>query len=244
MIVKNEEATIRNCLNSVSWADEVIVLDTGSTDRTIEICREHGAVVHTLDKWEGFGKARQQAVLHATNDWILTLDADEVLSPELQRELIKLREKGWGNYAYRMKARTFYLGRAIRFCGWGNESHLAIFNRQSGNFNAAEVHESIITDQPVKMLKHYLLHYPYPDLDMILKKMRLYAKLSGDKKQKLGKKTGLGNIVFRSFFKFFRMYFLKLGFLDGRIGFILCVNSAISTYFNHLSLWEKTRKNR
>ena len=114
LIVKNEEQNIARCLKSISWVEEIVVLDTGSTDETVNICKNYGAKVYYLDQWEGFGKAKQQAVDLATFDWILSIDADEEISPELQKELQELKNRGFDNFAWRLKRRSYYLGKPIQ----------------------------------------------------------------------------------------------------------------------------------
>ena len=226
LIVKNEEQNIARCLKSISWVEEIVVLDTGSTDETVNICKNFGAKVYYLDKWEGFGKAKQQVVVLATFDWILSIDADEELSPELQKELQELKNRGFDNSAWRLKRRSYYLGKPIHYCGWQNDAPLRIFNRKQGRFSEKLVHEGVQTSQKVQTCKHYLYHYTSPTVEVHFAKMRLYGELSAQQLYKQGKRANEFIAFVKGIFKFIKMYFFQLGFLDGRIGFILCRNSA------------------
>ncbi len=238
MIVKNEEAIIQRCLNAVTWADEICVLDTGSSDRTPQICRELGARVHHLAKWEGFGKARQQACALASNDWILSLDADEVVSPMLATQLQELRENGLEKASYRVNVRSHYLGKAIRYCGWQKETHIRFFNRQWAGFNDALVHESLLSQVPEKTLSGQLDHYTYPTRARHLEKMRFYGALGARKLYASGKRTSLVAGFLRAGFTFAKMYLLKLGFLDGKAGWELCKTTAWGTWYKYYLLWK------
>ena len=162
MITKNESANIADCLQTCAWADEIIVLDTGSEDDTVRIAKEQGAQVFKLERWAGFGLAKQQAVDLATNDWILSIDADERLSNELQKELIALRERDFEHKAWHLKRRSYYLGKPIRFCGWQNDAPLRVFNRTKGGFNDLVVHEGIKVQQSHDTCQNLMLHLTYP----------------------------------------------------------------------------------
>mgnify|MGYP000918028314 FL=1 len=241
MIVKNEESIIQRCLNAVQWAEEICVLDTGSSDRTPQICRELGAIVHFLPKWEGFGKARQQACTLATHDWILSLDADEVVSPGLAAQLKFMKKTGFEKVSYRVGVRSHYLGKAINYCGWQNETHIRLFNRQWAGYNDALVHESLVSSVPVKILPGLIEHYTYPSRKRHLEKMRFYGALGARKLYASGKRTSLAEAFFRAGFCFVKMYLLKLGFLDGKAGFDLCKTSSWGTWYKYYLLW-KMRK--
>lgn len=238
MIVKNESHNIARCLENLSWAAEVLVLDTGSTDNTPQICRDYGASVHHLEHWEGFGKARQQAVKLATNNNVFSVDADELVSAELQEELRSLSHNGLNNYAYRVKVISYYLGKPVRYCGWQNESHLRLFDKRKGNFNAAPVHESIETTQPVMNLKGAIHHHTYPTHAVHLAKMRLYGELGAQKLLDKGKKTNFVAACLHAAFTFVKMYLLQLGFLDGARGFTLCKTTAWGTWYKYHCLWK------
>lgn len=227
MITKNESANIAACLKTLSWADEIIILDTGSEDDTVEIAESLGADVFKLEIWEGFGRAKQHAVDLATNDWILSIDADERLSPELQKELIALRERDFEGKAWHLKRLSYYLGKPIRFCGWQNDAPLRLFNRSQGGFNDLPVHEGIKVQQRQDSCRHPMHHLTYPTLESHFSKIRLYAELADQSKE------AYPMAALRAAHKFFKMYIIKLGFLDGWHGFLLCKNSAWGIWYKY-----------
>lgn len=227
LITKNESANIAACLATLSCADEIIVLDTGSSDDTCLKAEQSGAVVYMQGKWEGFGKAKQQAVALAKHDWILSIDADERLSDELQAELISLKKKDFQGKAWHIKRLSYYLGKAIRHCGWQSDAPLRLFNRQYGTFNDKAVHEGIKTNQDKATCKNVMHHLTYPNLDSHFHKIRFYADLAGTK-QESSFVAGL-----RAAHKFLKMYIFKLGFLDGWHGFLLCKNSAWGIWYKY-----------
>ncbi len=238
LIVKNESAVIERCLDSLDWVDEIVVLDTGSTDATLEICAKRGCKTYSLENWEGFGKAKHEAVNQATYDWILSIDADEALSPTLQKELQSLRERGFAGCAWRLPRRSRYLGKIIRYCGWQNDAPLRIFNRKQGQFNANLVHEGIKTSQRQQTCKNWLEHYSYPTREGHFAKLRFYGELSARQKKEAGKRSNPFAAVIQAVLKFLKMYIVKLGFLDGRMGFQLCLNSSWGVWFKYHQLWK------
>ena len=238
MIVKNEAKNIRPCLASATWADEIVVLDTGSTDATAEICREIGARVYHLEAWEGFGKARQRAATYATNDWVFSLDADEIASPELINEINFLRNNGFTHSAYRANTKSYYLGKRINYCGWQNETHIRLYNRNQGGFNDAVVHESIVSTGSLGMLKGIIHHHTYPTKEMHITKMTRYGDLGAQKLKSQGKTSNPAKALVRGAFTFVKMYLLKGGFLDGIHGFNLCKTTAWGTWYKYHRLWK------
>ena len=238
MIVKDEMRVIRECLEAVLWADEIVVLDTGSADDTPLVCKEMGAKVYYADTWNGFGKARRDAVSLAGNDWVFSLDADEFVSPLLQEEIKKLRVKGFEYAAYRLQVKSYYLGKRIDFCGWQNESHIRLFNRQRGNYNEALVHESVKIEGELGRLKGLLHHHTYPTKEVHVAKMIRYGDLGARKLHQMGKKSSPIKAILRSAFTFLKMYILKMGFLDGKAGFELCKTTAWGTWYKYQQLWK------
>ncbi len=238
MIVKNEAKIIRPCLAAAAWADEIVVLDTGSTDSTADICREMGAKVFYQEGWEGFGKARQKAVAYATNNWVFSLDADEYASPELIDEINCLRNNGFSCSAYRVEAKSYYLGKRINYCGWQNETHIALFDRSKGTYNDAVVHESLILTGSVGKLKGIIHHHTYPTKEMHVTKMIRYGDLGALKLKSLGKTSNPAKALARGAFTFIKMYLLRGGFLDGIHGFNLCKTTAWGTWYKYYRLWK------
>ncbi len=238
IITLNEEQNIERCLKSLQWVDEIVVVDSGSQDRTIEICQQYGVkIVQT--KWQGFGKTKQFAILQARHDWILSIDADEEVTSALKERLEKVLQNAEPRVAYRIKRQSFYLNRRIKFSGWQNDYPLRLFNRKFGRFNELPVHESIIFNGEIRRIHEPLNHYPYPTISSHIQKMDRYTNLSAlESKQS---SSLLGSLM-RALFRFVKMYFLKAGFLDGKVGFILCFNSAFGIYLKYIKLWEKRQK--
>ncbi|MCB5246197.1 MAG: glycosyltransferase family 2 protein [Candidatus Cloacimonetes bacterium] len=238
MIVKNESANLKRCLPVLSWTDEIVVLDTGSEDDTIDLAQSFGCKTAKLDVWEGFGKAKQKAVSLAENDWILSLDADELLSEDLQEELKALSRQDFLNCAWRLKRKSFYEGKLIHFCGWQNDCPLRVFNRLKGNFNDLPVHEGVKTEMEKRCCKGILYHYPYTDKETHYQKMRFYGELRAKELKSKGKKSNPFIAALRGILKFLKMYILQLGFLDGRAGFLLCTRSAWGVWYKYHYLWK------
>ena len=240
IITKNESANITRCLNSVSWADEIVVVDSGSTDDTLKICRRYKCRI-IESEWLGFGKTKQLAVDQADNDWILSIDADEELTPELQKEIRELADFDFHNRAYKIKRNSYYLGQKIRFCGWQNDAPLRLFNKNEGSFNDKAVHESVVTSQQISILKHRMEHYTYPTLESHFRKMKFYGDIAAEQLKKRGRKTSPFSAYIRGIIKFCKMYLFQLGFLDGLNGFRLCKNSAWGVWYKYRRLWELSR---
>lgn len=242
IITKNESANIRRCLNSLGWTDEIIVVDSGSTDDTLEICREFDCRIYEVE-WEGFGKTKQFCVDQATNDWIFSIDADEEVTDEL-REKINEIDFGPEINGYYVKRKSFYLGRLINFSGWQTDYPLRLFNKNHGKFTPDIIHEQVLVEGKTDKIDQYMLHYTYPDISSHLTKLDSYSGLGAEKLFNKGKKSGLLKSAFRGIFKFFRTYFLKLGILDGKEGFILSCISAFGVSMKYFKLWELNKKKK
>ena len=239
IITKNEEENIKRCLESVKWVDEIVVVDSGSSDKTVEICKDFGCKVIETD-WKGFGKTKKFAVDSAKNDWIFSVDADEEVTYEL-KDRIKSILKSPKYSGYRIKRSSFYLGRNIKQC-WNKDYPLRIFNRKYGNFNKKIAHESVELKGKIGTINERLLHYTYPNISSHIQKMDKYTELGAKQKSKEGKRITISGSIIRGGLKFIKMYFINRGFLDGKEGFILSLNSAFGVYLKYLKLWE-IRKN-
>lgn len=236
IITKNEAAHIAECLASVSFADEIIVLDSGSTDRTVELARALGAQVHQSADWPGFGPQKNRALALATQDWVFSIDADERVTPELREEIIAtLREPT--RSGYEVNRLSEFCGKPIRHSGWWPDPVLRLFRRDSGKFNDVLVHESVsLNDGKPGRLKFHLLHYPHPTLDSLIDKVNRYSSEAAKMMFAKGKRAGLPMIVVHSIWTFIRIYFLRLGILDGRHGFVLAVTAASGNFLRYSKL--------
>ena len=236
IITKNEEHNIERCLKSLHWVDEVVVVDSGSTDRTLEICRKYNCKIIETE-WLGYGITKQLSVNTAHHDWVLSIDADEQVTPE-SVDVIKSVLESPKHHAYKIKIKSFYLGKAIKHSSWGNEFKLRIFNKKFGNYNDNEIHESIIIEGETSQIKAEFNHYSYPTISSHVNKMDRYTDLQAVELKRKGKQYSLFTTVLLSMNKFISMYFFHLGFLDGKEGFILCSNSAYGVYLKYLKLRE------
>ncbi|MBI5888724.1 MAG: glycosyltransferase family 2 protein [Deltaproteobacteria bacterium] len=236
IITLNEEANIRRCLESVRWADEIIVSDSGSVDKTVSICREYGARVYE-DAWRGYGKQKNLCAGRAKNEWILNVDADEQITPELKDELQRAVEDGAKAGCY--VARKNYFGaRWIRHCGWYPDYNLRLYRKDKGSFNEARVHEAVTVDGLTSRLKNPLVHRTYRDITDYFTRMQRYSTLAAEELKDKGKRAGVADILLRPPLTFLKMYILKLGFLDGAMGLTLSMLYACYTLAKYAKLRE------
>ncbi|BCS99325.1 glycosyl transferase [Desulfoluna limicola] len=240
IITKNEEHNLGRCLASLGWVDEIVVVDSGSTDATMTIARSYGAKVLETP-WLGFGKTKQLAVDSASNDWVLSIDADEEITETLRRG-IESKLVNPGKQGYRIARRSYYLDRPIRFSGWRSDAPLRLFNRKHGRFNEKIVHESVEMASKPGLIKVHMLHYTFPSISTHLAKIDSYSALGARQLLEKGKKVNLALACLRGVVKFNKMYFLKLGFLDGKEGFVLAVISSFGVTLKYLRLWELIHK--
>ena len=237
LITKNEEASIGRALQSVSWADEIIVVDSGSSDSTTEICRERGAKVLVTDDWPGFGPQKNRALDLSNEQWVLSLDADEWLTDQLSEEVKRVVQGGADSAAaYRIPRRSSFCGRFMRHSGWWPDHVVRLFRRGTARFSDDAVHERVIVDGKIGTLQEPLMHETFVDLDELLAKMNNYSTLSAQDMQRDGKRSGLLKAVASAAWAFVRTYFLRGGFLDGREGFMLAVATAEGTYYRYVKL--------
>ena len=234
VITRDEEHVIADCLESVRWADEIVVLDCGSTDRTVEICRSFTDSVYETD-WPGFGIQKNRALSHATRDWVLSLDADEWVSPALAEE-IQSRLPDTGANGLVIPFESSYLGRFMRHGDWRNERHLRLFRRTSGRFSDDPVHERLIVDGEIGRLENPILHYSFATVEEVQDKVNRYSTAGAARRFASGQNSSLLTALSHASWTFFSGYFLKAGFLDGREGFLLAVSNAEGSFYTYLKL--------
>ena len=243
LIAKNEEACIARALRSVAFADEIVVVDSGSTDRTGEIAREHGARVTVTEDWPGFGPQKNRALDLATGDWVLSLDADEWLTAESAEEIRRVVAAGaTGPVAYRMPRRSSFCGRFMRYSGWWPDYVVRLFRRGRARFSDDSVHERVIVDGTLATLAEPIMHETFVDLEDLVGKMNHYSTLTAQQLRHDGKSAGVVEAVARGLWAFLRTYVFRAGFLDGREGFMLALATAEGTYYRYVKLMHLSRK--
>lgn len=236
VITKNEEGQIARCLNSVPFANQKVVVDSGSSDRTVEIARGLGAQVVQTSDWPGFGPQKNRALEWARGDWVLSLDADEYLSAPLQEEIRQVLESTDSD-AFRFPRRSSYCGQFMRHSGWYPDYVTRLFRRGNARFSEDVVHEQLIVNGRMGTLRHDLMHESFKTLEDVLSKLNAYSSAGAEKMYRSGRRGSLTQAVVRGLWAFFRTYVLRLGFLDGRRGFLLAVSNAEGTYYRYLKLW-------
>lgn len=236
VISKNEAAVIARCLESVAWADEIIVLDGASSDGTPDIARRLKAKVEVTGDWQGFGPQKNRAVERASGDWILSLDADEWVTPELRAAIAKALAVPGNHAAFRMPRLSSYCGRFIRHSGWWPDYVTRLFRRGAARFSDDLVHERLIVDGTTGTLAAPLMHEAIRDLEEALDKMNAYSTSGALMQHQRGRKTSLAGAVWHGCWTFFRTYILRGGFLDGREGFMLAISNAEGAYYRYVKL--------
>lgn len=231
IITKNEALNIRECLESVKWADEIIIVDSGSTDSTVAICREFTSHVYSHD-WPGFGIQKNRALGYASKDWILSLDADERVTPELRSEIENAMHNASAS-GYEMPRLSSFCGRYIHHSGWHPDYVTRLFLRNSGQFSNDLVHERVIVSGALGRLKHSLLHESFRDLEQLLGKMNHYSSAGAEMLGKKGRDATLFQAISHGLWAFVRSYIIRAGFLDGAEGFMLAVSTAEGTYYRY-----------
>lgn len=243
IITKNESANIRACLESVNWADEIIVVDSGSTDDTVAICKELGARVYEHD-WPGFGVQKNRALDYATKDWIFSIDADERITPELRSEIEVVLGAENTPDAYLISRLSSYCGRFMRHSGWFPDLLPRLFKRGKARFSDSLVHERLLINAEMGRLQGLLLHYSFEDMEEVLDKINSYSSAGAAMMHERGKRTTLAGAVIRGMWSFFRTYILRAGFMDGQKGFLLAISNAQGTYYRYIKLWLLQDKNK
>ena len=243
VLTKNEEANIQDCLRSVQWANELIVVDAESCDKTVELARACGAKV-SVRPWPGFGLQKNFGMAQALSDWILILDADERVTEELRGE-IKACLDGWTSgapVAYRIPRRNFFYGAWVRGGGVYPDYQVRLFRRGIAQYNDVAVHENLIVDGEIGTLVEHLDHYTERRIQDHFKKFGLYTTLAAQEKAKKIRTVRWIDLVFRPLVVWVKTYVLKQGFRDGVRGLIVCVFASMYTFVKYAKLWDATRQ--
>lgn len=244
IITLNEETNIARAIESIrGFAQETLVVDAGSTDRTVEIARNLGAKV-MINPWRGYGQQKNFAQMQATYDWVLNLDADEEVSPELAIEIQQAleRDENTGVAGYSVPRLSRYLGRWIRHGGWYPNRSVRLAQRNHSAWSEPEVHEDLVVRGPVLPLRHDLLHYPFQDIGEQIETNLRFSRLGSNAIRKRGQGKSLLLLLLKPIGKFFETYFAKAGFRDGIPGLIISVNAAHSIFLKYAYLFEDSGK--
>ncbi len=237
IITKNEEEDIGSCLESVKWADEIIVVDSSSDDGTVEICRRYGSKVFET-KYEGYAKKKNFAIEEATGEWVLSLDADERISPELAEEIKEVLRGNGKDDGYLIPMKFYFFGHWMRYGGLYPKHHLRLFKKEKGRFEERAVHEGVKVKGRVGYLRNPMFHYSYKNLDDYLQKFDRYSTL--DALDKAGKQRhGRWYPFLRLPGEFILTYFIRQGFRDGFPGLLYSVLNAFYVFVKYVKLWER-----
>jgi glycosyltransferase involved in cell wall biosynthesis len=241
VITHNEERHIDACLESVAWANDIVVLDSESTDRTVPLASARTPKVHVLP-WMGYARMKQAALAFTVNEWVLWLDADERVGAELAAEIRSVLAAPPGETAgYEVARRAFFIGKWIRHCGWYPGYVVRLFRKSRGSFNDARVHEGLALTGPSSRLRNDLLHFTDETLYHYFDKFNRYTTLAAEEILTRGGSFSLYDLLVRPPFLFMKMYFLKGGFLDGVHGLVLSLASAAYVFCKYAKCWDLAR---
>lgn len=244
LIVKNEAKHLEACLQTVAdWADEIVILDSGSSDDTEQVARRFTDKFYTNSDWPGFGPQRQLAQSYVTSDYVLWLDADERITPELKASIIAAVKANKPDTLYHISRLSWVFGRFIRHCGWYPDRVLRLYPTKLTRYNDALVHEKVevLEGMKVEQLEGDMTHYTYDDIHHYLVKSAGYAKAWAEQRAQKGKSSSISQGILHALTCFIKMYIIKAGFLDGKQGFLLSLLSAHSTFVKYADLWVKTK---
>ena len=239
VITKDEEKNISDCLKSVQWADEIIVVDSESSDRTVELAKQFTDKIF-IRKWEGYVPQKKYALSLARNEWILSLDADERVPVELKDENLNLAPGQFSGFKIRRK--NFLLKKEITSCGWEKDYQLRLLKKDKAGLSDRLVHEKFIVDGQVDTLKNPMLHYTFSSFSEYLDKINYYTSLKAQELFRKKKKVGMWTIISHTVSAFFAFFFIKRGFKDGVNGMIISLLHSVSTMMNYIKLWELQNK--
>lgn len=234
IIAKNEAENLERCLESVKWAEEIIVLDSGSTDESVNIAKQYTDKVYETD-WLGYGIQKQRALSHATQSWVLNLDADETVSEKLKIEIQKAMLENKAD-AYQIPIWLNFYGRTLKH-SMSPKNHIRLFKRKGSNYTQSIVHESILLQKKSRIgrLKEGILHHSYQDLSHAIHKMNQYSSLTAEIRKNHQTPSVLKTLI-SSFWMFFRCYFMQGGILEGKDGLVLAVYSAHNSFYRNIKL--------
>ncbi|QWD67765.1 glycosyltransferase family 2 protein [Polynucleobacter sp. VK25] len=238
LITRNEEANLDDCLASLEGiAQQIVVVDTNSSDGTLEIAKKHGATISQPSDWPGFGPQKNRALDLATGEWVLSLDADERLTPALKSEILTAIHHSAHVNCFAIPRLSWYCGRFIRHSGWSPDYVDRLFKRGTAHFSDDLVHERLVPNGQVAKLENPMLHYSFMNYSQVLQKLDRYSTASAEQAFAKGKTSSPLKAVLHGAWAFFRTYILRAGFLDGPQGFALAASNGQGTYYRYIKLW-------
>lgn len=240
IITKNEAHNLEDCLRSVAWAEECIIVDSGSTDATVSIAQQHGATVVHNPEWPGFGPQKQIALNHATQDWVLSIDADERVSPSLHTEIVAAMQSSHSSVGFAIPRLSYFCGKPVHHCGWTPDYVMRLFQRGTGRFSDDLVHEKIIITGRTSKLREVLIHYSYRTMDDVTRKIEHYSNAAAAQMYAKGKRSNPLSAALRGTWAFLRTFIFKLGFLDGATGWQVAWMNAATTHRKYLKLAQRS----
>jgi glycosyltransferase involved in cell wall biosynthesis len=238
VVCYNEEDNIGACLESLRWCDEVVVVDSFSTDRTVEICRQYTNRVFQRE-WLGYRDQKAFAHSQTTMDWVLVLDSDEQVPAELREEIQRALSADGGRFnGYAIPRLVFYLGRWWRRGGWYPDYKLRLFRRERGVWKGSDPHDKVVVDGKVRRLRSPIYHFSYRNMDDHIQRINRFTTISAGELKKTENRWRLSDALGRPAFRFFRSYVLERGFLEGFAGFYVAVTAAVYVFLKYAKLWE------
>ena len=238
LITRNEEANLADCLASLEGiAQQIVVVDTNSTDGTLEIAKNHGALISQPADWPGFGPQKNRALDLATGEWVLSLDADERLTPALRSEILTAIHHSAHVDCFAIPRLSWYCGRFIRHSGWSPDFVDRLFKRGTARFSDDLVHERLIPNGQVAKLENPMLHFSFMDFSQVLQKIDRYSTASAEQAFAKGRRSTPLKAILHGIWAFIRTYFIRAGFLDGYQGLALALSNAEGSYYRYMKIW-------
>ena len=237
IITKNESANLEDCLKSLNGlVNEIIVVDSQSTDNTVEIAKQYGAIVSQTTDWPGFGPQKNRALDLASNEWIFSIDADERASPELIAEIHEALKNPTTTCYYSPRL-SYYCGKFLKHGGWYPDYVYRLFKKESARFSDDLVHERLVYSDTPQKLNNHLIHYSYLRFEQVIAKINAYSSAGAKQAFEAGKRTSLFSAIGHGIWTFLRTYIIRRGFLDGQHGLAMAISAGHTTYYKYLKLW-------
>ena len=236
IIAGNEEQNIRECLESVTWCDEIILVDSESTDKTVEIAKEFTDKIF-IKKWEGFAPQKRFSLEQATNEWVISIDADERVSPELKNEIEKILDSNTPFDGFKIPRENYFLNKQIKYCGWGNDYQLRLFKKSKTKVTDRKVHEGFVVDGSISKLQNVIIHLTQKTISETITKINTYSTLEAE--EKFGKKKVKPlQILAHPIAAFLNYYISRKGYRDGVHGLMISLIHAMTNMLTYMKLWE------